>query len=251
MCLILLAWQQHPDYPLIVAANRDEFYQRPTQAAAYWPEQPQVFAGKDLQAGGTWMGTTTTGRFAAVTNFRHGLAAATTDTKSRGALCTDFLNSTHSPEQYLQKLQSTQTHYAGFNLLVGDGQTLFYFSNQQGLIIELTAGIHGLSNGLLNEDWPKVTSGKKNLQEVISNGVDNEQMLTILADQQPAGIEALPNTGIDATTELMLSSRFIQLPEYGTRCSTVLKMNQLGHTAWLEQSFDHRGPMSRVSALVY
>ena len=148
MCLILFAYQHHPDYPLIVAANRDEFFDRPTKAAHFWPESADIFAGKDLLAGGTWMGVTRQGRFAAVTNFRS-THTPPDPAISRGALCKDFLDSTISPQDFLADIDKNRLEYAGFNLLIGSPSQLFYYANQDGKIIELEAGIHGLSNGVL------------------------------------------------------------------------------------------------------
>jgi uncharacterized protein with NRDE domain len=245
MCLILLAFQHHPDYPLVVAANRDEFYQRPTLPAHFWQEAPELFAGKDLQAGGTWMGITRNGRFAAVTNYRDS-AAAPQPAISRGALCRNFLTTQIDPYQYLTQLHQNHTRYAGFNLLVGSAEQLFYYSNRQGEISPLSPGIHGLSNGLLNADWPKVESGKNALREILAQNSDPIALQALLLDQQVADDGGLPDTGIGLEAERMLSSRFIQFEGYGTRCTTVLRTDCNGHIDWLEQHFNGSGASSAI-----
>lgn len=242
MCLILFAFQHHPDFPLIVSANRDEFYRRPTLPAHYWNEAPHIFAGKDLQAGGTWMGVTKTGRFAAVTNFRE-LSAPPEQAISRGALCSDFLNSNLHPEAYLKVIDQKKHRYSGFNLLLGDGQQLYNYSNRQGDIQALRPGIHGLSNGLLNENWPKVQRGKQTLEKTLTNSSSLQAILPILFNKQQAKPSELPTTGVDDDTEQLLSSRFIQSPEYGTRTSTVCRIDRASNCDWLEQHFDANGPL--------
>ena len=248
MCLILFALQQHPDYPLIVAANRDEFYQRPTQAAHFWPEAPALFAGKDLQAGGTWMGVTKGGRFAAVTNYRE-TAAPPEHAISRGELCKNFLLADINAENYLDQLDQSKNHYAGFNLLVGDSSALYYYSNRQGVIQAITPGVHGLSNNLLNTPWPKVESGKTILTSMIATPSEPEQLLSLLLDKQIADDAALPNTGVDLDTERLLSSRFIHSEHYGTRSSAVLRIDHSGRIDWTEQCFDQLGPSTEIASI--
>lgn len=242
MCLILFAFQHHSEYPLIVTANRDEYYQRPSQPAHFWPQQPQIFAGRDLTAGGTWMGINRNNRFAAVTNFR-GAHEAPSGALSRGSLCKNFLDSSIGAVQYLQTIHQHKNRYAGFNLLVGTIDELFYYSNQQGEIIPITAGIHGLSNGLLNEPWPKVARGKAELSQRLANSAEPTHLLSLLQDTNQANDEQLPDTGIGIEKERMLSSRFIQSADYGTRCSTVLTINRHHQAHWLEQHYDHKGPI--------
>ena len=240
MCLILFAYQYHPDFPLIVAANRDEFYQRPTQAAHFWPEAPAVFAGKDLTADGTWMGINQQGRFAAVTNYRENRPAPT-EAISRGQLCSQFLLSSETTASYLDRIDQQKHRYQGFNLLAGTAEALYYYCNRQGEIKPLTPGIYGLSNSLLNSHWPKVDAGKAALENLISDTINPEKILTLLFDQQQAVDTELPNTGIDIELERRLSSRFIRTENYGTRSSTVLCVDRKGGAIWLEQSFDHAG----------
>ena len=240
MCLILFAFQQDPDYPLIVAANRDESYQRPTLSAHYWQQSPEMFAGMDLQAGGTWMGITKQGRFAAVTNYREP-SSAPVSAISRGELCKNFLCSHLSAEQYLQQIAQQGELFAGFNLVVGTPQELFCYSNRQQRIDAIPAGIHGLSNGLLNEPWPKVAQGKIDLELKLQQSSSPAKLLPLLLDNQVADDELLPSTGIDIETERLLSSRFIQSESYGTRSSTILRINKANKSEWLEQAFNRHG----------
>ena len=239
MCLILFALQQHPEYPLIVIANRDEYYLRPTQAPHFWPEAPEIFAGKDLQAGGTWMGITRQGRFAAVTNYRDNLDAPD-NAISRGDLCKNFLNSDISAEQFLAQIDQQKHRYAGFNLLVGDSQQLFYYSNKQGEIISVPAGVHGLSNGLLNDPWPKVETGKLALADALKAGLSSPALMSVLLDSRSYPDDQLPRTGIELEKERLLSSRFICSEDYGTRNATVLLSNPQ-HSQYLVKEFYSEG----------
>ena len=246
MCLILFAYQHHPDFPLIVAANRDEFYERPTRSPHYWEDHPEIFAGRDLQAGGTWMGVSKHGRFAAVTNYREPREVPV-NAISRGALCTHFLNGDMSINEYLKKLDEQRQAYAGFNLLTGDfsdpdNPRLGYFSNRQTLReSQLEPGIYGLSNGLLNEPWPKVLNGTKALKQKLHDSAAAIQ--TILLDDKTAPPQQLPDTGIEKTLELQLSSRFINIKDYGTRSTTVLRINSQGTIEWRDQSFGQHGAL--------
>lgn len=245
MCLVLFAFQHHRDFPLIVAANRDEYYQRPTRPARFWADYPNVFAGQDLLAGGTWMGITRQHRFAAVTNFRSA-AAGPAQPLSRGELCRQFLCSATSPEDYLHALAHQQHRYAGFNLLVGTPQQLWYYSNRQGDITAIPAGIHGLSNGRLNEHWPKVDEGKAALAGQLAHSTDPEQLISVLHDRRLPADQQLPDTGIGLDRERLLASRFIQSADYGTRTATVLRIDRHHRADWLEQHFDAKGPSSAL-----
>ena len=162
MCLILVAWQAHPDYPLVVAANRDEFFARPAAPAGWWQDAPDVFAGRDLEAGGTWLGLTRAGRFAGLTNFRDP-GRNRVGTPSRGALVADFLGSTESSAEALARLQREGPRYNAFNLFVSDGDTLGIYESESGAARLLEPGVHALSNHLLDTPWPKVRAGKARL----------------------------------------------------------------------------------------
>ncbi len=241
MCLILFAWQAHADYPLVVAANRDEFYERPARPAAFWDEQPDLLAGRDARGGGTWLGLTRTGRWAALTNFRD-LAHERQGAPSRGALPLDFLQGTASPGDYLQRLAPTAGVYNGFNLLVGDRTQLWYYSNrpESGPPVALTPGVYGLSNGLLDAPWPKAVTGRHDLSRWLAAPTDAQALFEKLYDRASAPDEQLPDTGVGLVLEQALSARFIHIPEraYGTRCSTVFYCQTDGTTSFAERTFD-------------
>lgn len=243
MCLILFSYQVSKQTPFVVAANRDEFFHRATQPAGFWPESPDLLAGKDLVAGGTWMGITQTGRFAALTNVRR--PSGDQYQSSRGALVSGFLQDSTSPETYLQALPAQADHYAGFNLLVGDPDSLWFYSNRfEGGPRPLKPGIYGLSNGDLDSDWPKVRRGKSALEQATADKPDVETMFALLADRQQAEDEELPDTGVGLALERMLSPRFIQSPSYGTRASTVVTVDNRHSVDFIERSFDNQGALS-------
>ena len=238
MCLILIAWQAHPDYPLVVAANRDEFFARPTAAAAFWPDAPQVLAGRDLEAGGTWLGASRQRRFAAVTNYREG-GRQRVDARSRGALVADFLTSRASPVAYLTQLETAAAEYNGFNLVVGDGESLAYYSNRgDGQPRWLKPGLYGLSNHLLDTPWPKLASAKAAFAAALLALPRQELFLDLLADQEIVPDTHLPETGVPLAWERILSAVFVRSENYGTRASTLLTIDRDGRTTLLERSFD-------------
>jgi uncharacterized protein with NRDE domain len=236
MCLILLAYQHHPDYPFIVAANRDEFYARPTAPAQFWVDQPQLLAGRDLQAGGTWMGITREGRFAAITNVREP-EASDSSLRSRGELTTNFLSSDVDPQAYLQSVHQQYENYAGFNLLVGTLDALWFYSNRDHSISALQPGLYGISNGGFDEHWPKVARGKQLLKKALTGFSTAENLLCPLQDQYVANDEQLPHTGVDIETERWLSPLFIQSDHYGTRSSTIITLNNNNDVTFLEQTY--------------
>ncbi len=249
MCLILFALQRHPDYPLIVAANRDEFFQRPTAAADYWQDQPDILAGRDLQAGGTWLGVNRAGQFAAVTNVRNGHEPQDRP-GSRGELVSQHLSK--STQHALQIAQENQTHYNGFNLISGNAEKLHYFSNRtQEDPRALEPGIYGLSNAQLDTSWPKVDSAKTELDIILSSAQSTEQLqtrlLNMMANDQQAPADQLPQTGIGEEWEALLSSRFIVSESYGTRATTVVLFHRSGRIDFLEQGFDHQQALEQRS----
>lgn len=230
MCLILVAWQAHPDYPLVVAANRDEFFARPTAPAAFWPEQPGLLAGRDLEAGGTWLGITKNGRFAALTNFRDP-ARQRSNAPSRGQLVAGFLASDAAIDAWLDGLSPAD--YNGFNLLLGDATgdgRLVAFSNITMERHELAPGVYGLSNALLDTPWPKVGSGKTALAAALAALPDESPLSRLLKDDTIHPDTALPATGVPLEWERLLSAAFIRGSGYGTRCSTIVKVGS-GRTA--------------------
>ena len=238
MCVIYFAYETHPDHPLILLANRDEFYDRPTAAAAYWEDYPEIYAGRDLVAGGTWLGITRGGRIAAVTNYRD--PSAPKGNRSRGDLVADFLKSDEAPAKYLSGVEQRALQYSGFNLIAGDLGTdsggMFYFSNRGNGIRRLEPGIYGLSNHLLDTPWPKVARGKGRFQELLTSPVDIETMFELLRDESLADDADLPDTGIGYEKEKALSAIFIKTPIYGTRCSNVVTFDRSGAGKLLERA---------------
>ncbi|MDQ1147848.1 uncharacterized protein with NRDE domain [Bacillus sp. SORGH_AS 510] len=226
MCLILFAYKVHPQYPLIVAANRDEFYRRPTAPIHYWEDNPTILAGRDLEKMGTWMGVTTSGRFAALTNYRNP-KEITVGKLSRGELVADALTYGGNLKEYMQGLASRQHQFPGYNLLAGDQNELYYYSNMGQELQRLEPGIYGVSNHLLNTQWPKVKRGKEGLSDIITGDLENlvEELMALLQQADPAPDEFLPNTGVSLEWERLLSPLFIQSEHYGTRSSTVLLMS--------------------------
>lgn len=245
MCLIVLAYRAHPDYPLIVAANRDEFYARPTRAARFWPEQPDLLAGRDEQAGGTWLGITRQGRFAAVTNVRRG-GMVTAGERSRGQLVCDFLSSHQNNIAFNKSVARDAHQYGAFNLLTWDGDTLLChhsISNDSEL---LEPGFHGLSNDRLNTPWPKLTRSLNALRTCVDSHPTPEALLALLRDEQRPPDHELPDTGIGIAQEQLLGSPFIHSADYGTRACTVLRVHRSGKVDFHEQSFDTHGANGHV-----
>lgn len=236
MCLILVAWRVHPDYPLVVAANRDEFFLRPTAPAAFWQDAPQVLAGRDLDAGGTWMGLTRRGRFAALTNFRDP-AQTRQDAPSRGKLVADFLSGEGAPEAYLARIAEEARRCNGFNLLAGDRETLWWSSNMGGAPRALEPGVYGVSNHLLDTPWPKVGAGKTALAQALDRLPDDQPLFDLLRDDGIHPDEQLPQTGVPLDWERLLSSAFVKSPDYGTRSSTVLYLSRDGAASFDEQTW--------------
>ena len=238
MCLIVLAWRPGHAQPLLLAANRDEFYERPSQPLAEWPDIPGVIAGRDLQAGGTWLGVGPGGRFAALTNIRDPGQAQ--GNRSRGELPVAFLTSNHSIEDFLHELHEQRRHYSGFALLLGDSQQLWHFNSLTGRARPLAEGVHGLSNADLDTPWPKLQRAK----QALHNGLHEphpQMLLKLLADPTRATDAELPQTGIGLTGERLLSSIFIASVTYGTRASTALVVNADGSRVLAERTFGSHG----------
>lgn len=239
MCLILIAYQYHPRYPLVVLANRDEFHQRPTAPLDWWPEHPRLLAGRDLAQGGTWMGVTRAGRLAAITNYRDP-AAVRPEAPSRGGLVTDYLLGTMSPGDYLDRIRSRSDDYNGFNLIVGDPAHLFWFSNRApDAGCPLKPGIYGLSNHLLDTPWPKVAQGKAALANLLNRCAQfsEEDGFALLQRREIAPDAQLPETGVDPEWERLLSPIFIATDTYGTRSSTVLRIDAHNRLSCTERSW--------------
>jgi uncharacterized protein with NRDE domain len=239
MCLLLLAVQKHPDYKLVLAANRDEYYDRPTAPAAFWDEVPHLLAGKDLRAGGTWLGITKQGRIAAITNYRDP-AANKTNAPSRGKLVTSFLLGQESPKHFLEGLAQEKDHYNGFNLIIGENDQLYWFSNRGDGARKLSPGVYGLSNRLLDTPWPKVTRSKDAMARLISEQKNPSQdaLFHLLRDRTVACDNQLPDTGVGVAWERILSPIFITSPAYGTRSSTVILIDQQNFITFTEKTFN-------------
>ena len=258
MCLIVLAIDVHPEWPLVVAANRDEYFQRPALALHAWENSP-VIAGKDLTGGGTWMGITRNGRFAALTNYRDP-AESVSDPLSRGMLVRRFLESDQPAPDYLEAIASQGHRYPGFNLLTGSRDDIWYFSNRdKSGYRKLKPGIHGLSNHLLNTPWPKVVGAKRDLdnllvsQENLNSGHNINRLLDLMNNREPAPDAQLPDTGVGKQAEKVLSSRFIQAPvmNYGTRCTTALLMDKNEHQLMIERTWSSQGEVEDEVTLYF
>ncbi|AEB60579.1 NRDE family protein [Ectopseudomonas mendocina] len=245
MCLIVFAWQPESPTVLRLASNRDELHARPSAALGEWPDAPGVFAGRDLQAGGTWLGITTQGRFAALTNIRDLRQKA--GPRSRGALTADYLQGQDSAPAYLDRIMRDAAEYPGFNLLVGDRHQLWHFNSQERRPRQLERGIYGMSNASLDTPWPKLLSAKDALRERIE--AEDEALLALLADRSPPADHLLPDTGVGLATERLLSTTFIIGEAYGTRASTVLNLDRDGHWSITERSFGPNGAVLGEVAL--
>ncbi|MES2868882.1 MAG: NRDE family protein [Pseudomonadota bacterium] len=237
MCLIVFAWRPGHAQPLVVAANRDEFYARPAKPLAQWVDAPQVFAGRDLEAGGTWLGIGANGRFAALTNIRE--PHKPPSRRSRGELVSDFLSSNQPIGEYFEGIGRRTIEYAGFNLLLGTRDQLWHFNSKDLAPQPLSAGVYGLSNAGLDTPWPKLLKAKAALAEVLGDP-QPQSLLALLKDTQTAPFSELPDTGVGLATESLLSSVFITSPSYGTRASTALIVNADGSRLMVEHSF---GPL--------
>lgn len=244
MCIFLLSLRQHPKYPLIVAANREEVYDRPTTAAAFWDDAPDVLAGRDLLQGGTWLGITRQGRFAALTNFRDS-ESRRGDRPSRGRLVGDFLVGEESPDDYLAQVAEHADQYNGFSLVVGQGDAFLFYSNRENRIKALSPGLYGLSNHVLDTPWPKVVRGKDAISKLLADTSEPspEALLAILVDRTLADDAVLPDTGIGLERERLLSPLFVTGTEYGTRSSTVVLISNDGEVIFVERTFE-RGSTS-------
>mgnify|MGYP001234678241 FL=1 len=245
MCLIVVGWRVHPDYPLVVAANRDEFYARPTAIAARWPDVPQIIGGIDLEAGGTWLGITESGRFAAVTNVREPNMAKAAS--SRGALTRDFLLADLPAGDYAAQIEGS--HYAGFNLLLSDGESLLYCSNRDGEPRALPPGIYGLSNHLLDSPWPKLVQARQRFTAALQHLPEEAAFFELLADQTIVEDDKLPQTGVPLEWERLLSAVFVKSENYGTRASTLLWQGSDGTLKLHEQSFGPNGQALQSSVI--
>lgn len=244
MCLILFAYHVHPDYPLILAANRDEFYHRPTMPLDFWEDEPDILAGRDLEARGTWLGISKKGRLAALTNFRD-TAPPDRNAPSRGNLVRDFLSGTTTVSDYLKQIRTIGNRFNGFNLLVWDKKSLAYYSNRGPEPHVFESGIYGLSTCLLGTQWPKIMKGTAELGKILSNGpeISKEALFHILEDRSCPPDDQLPQSGFDRERERMFAPLFIEGEGYGTRCSSIILIRNTGHITFTERTFlPKKGP---------
>lgn len=239
MCLIVFAYDCHPHYHLILGANRDEYRDRPTDPARFWSDAPHLLAGRDRVFGGTWLGVTTGGKLAAITNYRDPRRQVA-HLPSRGGLVAGFLQDTAmTPEEFRGTLNRDGGGYNGFNLLYGVGTELHYFTNRGGSSGPVTPGIHALSNHLLDTRWPKAATARSRLEAVVQQtNVDPEQIFALLSDPAPFAAGMLPDTGVGPERERILSPIFIDDERYGTRSTTVLLIDRTDRVTFIERTFD-------------
>ncbi len=245
MCLVLLAYEHHPRYRLVLATNRDEYHDRPSQYAHWWQDHPGLLAGRDLEAGGTWLGVNRSGRLALVTNFRE---PGTRDQgkRSRGDLVRNFLTDDRRASEFAADLSADASAYSGFNLLLFDGENFLYLCNRGDFQEILQPGIHGLSNHRLNTPWPKVEKTRRLFANALSSAdVDETELFSIIGDNRPFDDKVLPDTGIGHDLEKLLSAPFIVSPDYGTRCSTLVLWDNSGDIHFSERSFTPDGKMDQ------
>ncbi|TSI05218.1 NRDE family protein [Lysinibacillus sp. BW-2-10] len=239
MCLINFHYANHPHYKLIVVANRDEEYGRPSKQAHFWDDEPMILAGRDLLQMGTWLGVSKNGKFAAITNFRD--PSEPPRPKSRGEIVTQFLTGNKTTLQFIEELQTKRESYGGYNVLLYDGQQFHHYNNRLDEVNKISRGTHSLSNYSLNTPWPKVVKGTNHLQQLVEQNqgeIDAEPLFNLLSDQTIAPDKDLPNTGVGLELERQLSSLFIKLPNYGTRTSTVLLINHDNSITFIERTYE-------------
>ena len=242
MCLIIFSWHPEASHPLVLTANRDETYNRPTRSVHVWEDYPEIIGGRDEKCRGSWLAINRQGKFAAVTNFREIPTAPTK--QSRGHLVSDFLIRNIPAKDYLYEVQLQDTSYAGFNLLVGDSTGLFYHSNRRQGVQVLKPGTYGLSNHLLDTPWPKVKKAKAGFSRIMSAHQGNpptNALLSLMTDHSLPSDRLLPDTGVGLEKERFLASCFIKSDDYGTRNTTILKMSLKGDFIWNEQIFGIQG----------
>lgn len=228
MCLIVFAWKLVPQCPLVLAANRDEFFVRPAQPAQWWDDHPNVYAGRDLQAGGTWLGVDRHGRFAALTNIRNGHSPKQ-DKRSRGELVARFLREPVDARAFLDEVRETGKEFNGFNLIFGDEHAMYCVSNEDGgSFRSLEPGIYGLSNGALDTPWPKVVRAKAQFASLLCQGAPDDAYFEMLTDTTRAADSRLPDTGVSLEWERLLSPICIESDDYGTRASSLLRVVEGG-----------------------
>ncbi len=247
MCLIVFAWQQHADYPLILAANRDEFHARPAAPMAWWRDDPGVLGGRDLQAGGTWLAISKNGRFATVTNYRENTTSNAP--RTRGEIVTRFLSRNEDADTFADSIDDDV--YAGFSVLIKDRDQLVYKSNRGDARTRLDAGTFGLSNASLDTPWPKLVRTRDALATAIrEQPLSLDVLFDIVADREPAG-DREATADLPFEMERAISAPFIVTPDYGTRCSTALLIRTDGHVEIAERRFKPSGELDGESRFVF
>lgn len=237
MCLIVFSFKHHDKYPVILAGNRDEFYGREASQAHFWDTNPSLLAGKDLRAGGTWLGVSQQGEFGAITNYRD-LNNPLNGERSRGEIIPDFLTDTGSPVEKLMRIKKKSAAYSGFNLLAGNANQLFYLNNINGQFQPVEAGIHGISNAFLDTPWPKVEKAKSAFKQALQpDMINREEIFQLLQDSDPFPLEKLPDTGLSPEMEKAVSPIFIKTNDYGTRCSSLLIIDIDGQVQFTELTY--------------
>lgn len=248
MCLIVFAWQQHVDYPLILAANRDEVHARPAEPMAWWPDKPSILGGRDLQAGGTWLAIAKNGRFATVTNYRENTTSS--NTRTRGEIVTRFLENDDNAETFTESLDDGS--YSGFSVLAKDRDQLVYKSNRGDAATRLDAGTFGLSNAALDTPWPKLVRTRDALNTAVrEERLNLDTLFDIVSDRQPADERETAAANLPFEMERAISAPFIVTPDYGTRCSTALLFRADGHIEIAERRFEPSGELSGESRFVF
>ena len=242
MCLVLVAYNSHPDYKLVLIANRDEFHSRPSKMLHNWDRNPNILGGKDIEAGGAWLATSATGRIATITNVRKSNSDVPA-LRSRGLLVTDFLETSMHIDQFNQKLIQSADNYAGYNLLTFDQSQLCCFNNVTRSLEKLAPGIYTLSNADIHTSWPKTERIRRNFGSLIStSGINfSENLFSIMRDDQQASDEMLPTTGVSKQMEKQLSSIFIVGDHYGTRCTSIITIDNKGLLSFYERSYNRVG----------
>jgi uncharacterized protein with NRDE domain len=240
MCLILVAWRAHREFPLVVAANRDEFHARPTAGAAFWQDNPAVLAGRDLECMGTWLGVTRRGKFAAVSNYR-AAADGSDGSLSRGLLASTYLGNGDAAREFVSQVAANGDAYSGFNFLAADHDELWWVSNRAPAPQCLAPGVYGVSNHLLDTPWSKVVRGKRRLGSLLRSAPAVEPLLELLADTSVADEDELPDTGVGPERERLLSALRVVSPAYGTRCSTAVLVGGDGRVQFAERAYGAQG----------
>jgi uncharacterized protein with NRDE domain len=238
MCLILFSYNNHPKYKLILASNRDEFYDRPTCQLGFWNENQSILAGRDEKNNGTWLGVTQNWKLSCITNFRDP-STLKYNVPSRGLLVSDFLENEETPYDYLEKIRRSGVAYNGFNLITGDRFGLYYYTNMNKDVVRIEPGIHGLCNQFLNTPWPKVTNGKIEFERLISGQTDIpvEDIFNLLRDATCPPDYELPETGVGIVWERILAPVFINSETYGTRASSIILIDKNDRMTFIERTF--------------